>query len=34
MNEQNEKPIILVIVTFFLVMTLVYIVFLRQDSTV
>ena len=31
MNEQNEKPIILVIVTFFLAMTLVYIAFFRTQ---
>jgi len=31
MNEQNEKPIILVIVTFFLAMTLVYIAFFRMQ---
>ncbi len=32
MNEQNEKPIILVIVTFFLAMTLVYIAFFRTQT--
>lgn len=31
MNEHNEKPIILVIVTFFLAMTLVYIAFFRTQ---
>jgi hypothetical protein len=31
MDEHNEKPIILVIVTFFLAMTLVYIAFFRTQ---
>jgi hypothetical protein len=33
MNDHNEKPIILVIVTFFLAMTLVYIAFFRTQQT-